>query len=255
MNQSAKKKNKQILIVEDSATQAAQLQFMLEQQGYEISHARNGIEARDLLKTLKPALILSDVVMPEMDGYELCHHLKEDPELRNIPVVLLTTLAEPTDIFRGLESGADHYALKPYESESLLSRVDAILADKCLRGGNKSQMGLEITYAGRKYFLNADRIQILDLLLATFENTVRKNKELETLNRQLQESIETIKVLRGLIPICAYCKKIRDDEGFWEKVETYIQKHSEASFTHGICPDCTKELFSQIGLSGEEQAD
>jgi two-component system cell cycle response regulator len=252
MTQRTMNENKRILIVEDSATQAAQLQFMLEQHGYEITHVRNGVEARELLKTYKPALILSDVVMPEMDGYELCHHLKSDPELRHIPVVLLTTLAEPTDIFRGLESGADHYTLKPYEADTLLSRVDAIFADKFLRGGNKSQMGLEITYAGRKYFLNADRIQILDLLLATFENTVRKNKELETLNRQLQESLETIKVLRGLIPICSYCHKIRDDEGFWERVDIYIQKHSEASFTHGICPDCKKQLYSQIGLVEEE---
>src|SRR3989338_8984313 len=76
----------------------------------------------------------------------------------------------------------------------------------------------------------------------------RKNREQEllNLNRELKNSIETIKTLRGLIPICANCKKIRDDKGYWNQIESYIQKHSEAEFSHGICPECARKLYPEL---------
>jgi len=232
-----------VLIVEDSPTQAAQLQFTLENEGYATVVAVNGADALNKLGQAKPSLIISDIVMPEMNGYELSKHVKANPEYKEIPMILLTTLADPADIFMGLECGADHYILKPFEESSIVSRIGAILADRYLRHSGKSQMGIEITYGERKYFINADRIQILDLLLATFENIVRKSKELEVVNKQLKEAIDTNKILQGLIPICAYCKKIRDDKGFWLQVEKYVEKHSGASFSHGICPECIKKHF------------
>ncbi|TKJ39930.1 hypothetical protein CEE37_09335 [candidate division LCP-89 bacterium B3_LCP] len=75
--------------------------------------------------------------------------------------------------------------------------------------------------------------------------TERKNaeKERENLITELQEALQRIKTLRGLIPICAKCKKIRDDQGFWNQVESYIEEHSSAEFSHGICPDCMKVLY------------
>ena len=168
-----------ILIVEDSPTQAAELQFLLEGEGYAVSHARNGQEALASLERELPALVISDVVMPDLDGYEMCRRMKAHPSFRLVPVVLLTTLSEPGDIFKGLECSADYYAVKPYDGTALVSRVRAILADRYVSNTHQSRMGLEISYGGRKYFINADRIQILDLLLATFENIVRKNRELE----------------------------------------------------------------------------
>lgn len=71
----------------------------------------------------------------------------------------------------------------------------------------------------------------------------RAQKEQERLIGELKEALETVKTLSGLIPICANCKKIRDDEGYWQKLEKYISEHSNAIFTHGICPDCEKELY------------
>ena len=243
MSQQSFLKKHTILIVEDSATQAAQLQFVLESAGYQAIVATHGAEALKILQETIPSLIISDVVMPEMNGYELSKHIKANSQLKDIPMILLTTLSEPADIFMGLECGADHYILKPFDEYSIVSRVGAILADRFLRHSSKSQMGLEITYGDRKYFINADRIQILDLLLATFENIVRKNSELETVNKQLKEALDANKVLQGLIPICAYCKKIRDDKGFWLQVEKYVEKHSSLAFSHGICPDCIKRHF------------
>lgn len=70
-------------------------------------------------------------------------------------------------------------------------------------------------------------------------------KERETLIKELQEAMSKIKALTGLIPICAWCKKIRDDKGYWQNVEQYIQAHSQAEFTHGMCPDCQQKYFPE----------
>jgi PAS domain S-box-containing protein len=73
----------------------------------------------------------------------------------------------------------------------------------------------------------------------------RRENDLADLNARLQESLDHIKTLSGLLPICANCKKIRNDQGYWEQVETYIKQHSDAEFTHGLCPDCLKELYPE----------
>ena len=80
---------------------------------------------------------------------------------------------------------------------------------------------------------------------------ITKKKEIEAdrekLIDKLQEALKKIKTLRGIIPICASCKKIRDDKGYWNRLESYIKEHSEANFSHGICPDCVKKLYPQLG--------
>src|SRR5689334_15890602 len=99
----------EILIVEDSRTQAARLSYILEQHGYRVRAATNGQEALALLAAHPPALIVSDINMPEMSGYELCQQIKQDARRASIPVILLTSLADPADIVRGLACGADNF--------------------------------------------------------------------------------------------------------------------------------------------------
>src|ERR1700748_2858986 len=94
-----------VLIAEDSLTQARRLQYILEQQGYRVVAAINGRAALECARRERPALIISDAVMPEMSGYELCHEVKHDAELADVPVVLVTTLSDPHDVIRGLECG------------------------------------------------------------------------------------------------------------------------------------------------------
>lgn len=74
---------------------------------------------------------------------------------------------------------------------------------------------------------------------------VEKTRELEKINQELKSALAEIKTLRGIIPICSYCKKIRDDHGFWQQVESYMTKHMEASFSHGICPECMEKLYGE----------
>jgi DNA-binding response OmpR family regulator len=113
----------EILIVEDSPTQAEQLKFILQKNNYQVCFARNGREAIDLLKRRMPTIIISDIVMPEMDGYQLCKFIKSDEALKKIPVVLLTSLSDPGDVLKGLECGADNFMTKPYDEKTLVTRL------------------------------------------------------------------------------------------------------------------------------------
>jgi serine phosphatase RsbU (regulator of sigma subunit)/CheY-like chemotaxis protein len=181
----------QILIVEDSPTQAMKLQHILERHGYPVTAARNGTEALDALKRAMPTIVISDINMPKMDGYELCHRIKSDEQLKALPVILLTSLSDPKDILKGLECGADNFIVKPYDEEFLLSRIQYILVNRELRKNASAAQGTEIFFAGQKYRLTTERIHSIDLLLSTYETAVQKNLELskakETLELQAVE--------------------------------------------------------------------
>ncbi len=244
MDESSEKKS-DLLVVEDSPTQAEHIKYILEKHGYEVAVAKNGKEAIDYLNTNLPSIIISDVVMPEMDGFELCKRVKGDEKLKRIPFVILTTLSEPEDVIRGLESGADNFMTKPFREEVLIERIHYILLNMEIRKNVTTDIGIEIAFAGRKHYIKSSRIQMLNLLLSTYENAVIKTHELEKTNRELKEANEKINTLGGLIPICAKCKKIRDDNGCWHQIEAYLRDHSEAEFTHGFCPDCLEEISRQ----------
>lgn len=234
----------EILIVEDSLTQAEYLKHILLSAGdYCVGVVGSAEEALNLLQTDRPALIISDIVMPGMDGYTFCRSVKNNPELSQITVILLTQLSSPEDIIHGLEAGADNFIIKPYNEEQLLFYVQYILVNRKLRQVVTPEASINVFFRGKEYVITSNRFQIIDLLFSTYETALQKQKELEQKNKQLQEALETIKILQGFIPICARCKKIRNDEGFWQQVEVYIENHSEAIFTHGICPDCRDELY------------
>ena len=89
-------------------------------------------------------------------------------------------------------------------------------------------------------------MQILDMLISTYEAAIQKNRELERTNRELREANEKIRTLSGLIPICAVCKKIRNDNGYWDQLEKFISEHTDANFSHGYCPDCAKKILEDM---------
>ncbi len=176
----------EILIAEDSPTQAQRLRYILEQQGYLVTHAANGRLALEAARVRKPTLVISDVVMPEMTGYELCRHLKEDKHLGDIPVILVTTLSDPEDVIRGLECHADNFILKPYEESYLLGRVRFVLLNREIHRNEPGGMGVEVFFNGHRHFITADRLQILNLLLSTYDAAILRNKELSQAKEELQ---------------------------------------------------------------------
>jgi DNA-binding response OmpR family regulator len=164
----------EILIVEDSLVQAAYLQDMLEQHSYHVSVAHNGKEALASIEKHKPSIVISDIIMPEMDGYELCRRIRADEDLKDIPVILLTQLSDPKDVITGLECGADNFVTKPYSEGFLLSRIQYVLMNQELRKGIVTEEAIEIFFANQKYSITSDRVQILDLLLSTYEAAVHR---------------------------------------------------------------------------------
>jgi PAS domain S-box-containing protein len=190
----------EILIAEDSPTQAEQLKHYLSARGYSVSLAVDGKQALAAALANKPAMLITDVVMPEMDGYTLCSKVKSSKTLQDVPVVLLTSLSRPQDILKGLECGADSFIRKPYDDKYLVSRVEYILANQELRKTDRLKAGVQLQFGGQAHFITAEKQQILDLLISTYEGAVQINEELETKQRELARERDLLHTLMDNVP-------------------------------------------------------
>ena len=172
-----------VLIAEDSRLQAQILSEKLSEAGFQVRVAENGEVALERIREERPSIVVSDIEMPRMTGYELCQTVKADDALKSIPIILLSTLSDPMDIIRGLHCGADNYVTKPYDPEFLIARIDSLLSSPLGEDGESQQ--LEVTLAGESHTVNSSRQQVLNLLVSTFENAVEKNNELIRTNQEL----------------------------------------------------------------------
>lgn len=207
-----------ILIVDDSPDQQALLRSILDKAGHgDVLSADSAKSASRLLNldgeatSRKIDLILMDILMPEQDGVETCRQIKRCAHLQDVPVIMVTAKNDLSNLKEAFAAGAMDYISKPVNSVELLARVSSAL-------------------------------------LLKQEMDRRKNRELELRrsNDELQKALKEVKVLRGLIPICASCKKVRNDGGFWQQLEEYLGEHSEAEFSHGLCQPCIKKLYPGV---------
>ncbi|MBU2629903.1 MAG: response regulator, partial [Proteobacteria bacterium] len=123
-----------ILAVDDKPQNLQFLGKLLSDNGYEVGMAQNGQQALNFVKKNEPDLILLDIMMPDMDGYEVCRHLKADFSLRHIPVIFLTAKTDSTDIVKGFDTGGVDYVTKPFNSAELLARIRTHIELKTLKG-------------------------------------------------------------------------------------------------------------------------
>ncbi|MCP4219896.1 MAG: response regulator [bacterium] len=193
-----------ILMVDDVAMNLQILGNILRRRGYRVAPANNGIQALEVIEELQPDLVLLDIMMPELDGYEVCRRIKENPKVNEIPVIFITAKVATEDIVEGFKAGAIDYVTKPFNPSELLARVSTHLELKKSRDREKK------------------------------------------LVKGLKDALSKVKLLSGLLPMCSNCKKIRDDGGYWQQVEEYIGRHSEAHFSHSLCPDCVRSLYPEI---------
>jgi two-component system cell cycle sensor histidine kinase/response regulator CckA len=258
-----------VLIVEDSPTQAHALGRLLQGAGFEVVQAHNGQQALELLRHSPCDLVLTDVLMPVLDGYQLCRQIKFDPAKRHIPVVFLTALTDPLDILRGIECGVDNYLTKPYEPDVLVRRLRYTLASAAHRGGNHSRIGLKVTFLGQNFTITAGREQLLDVLLSACEDAVRANQQLraqkeelaaakakaewvahqsESKYRHLMEQTYDSKVLLDLNGIILEVN--RRTEELVGRPATEIVGRSYEEFVPDEERDTTRRLFQQLLAEG-----
>lgn len=176
-----------LLVVEDSPTQAMEIQYFLEQNGYKVLIAEDGEQAFAMLNDFRPDIIISDIVMPRMNGYELCEKVKNNDRLKDIPVILLTSLSEPEDVINGLVCGANNFIIKPFDKQIMLSRIKYTIINMEMRKCITSQIGVKIFFREKEYFLSSERIQMIDLLLSTYEAAIQKNNDFKKANQELEQ--------------------------------------------------------------------
>lgn len=183
-----------ILIVDDSPTQLEHLRYCLEQGDYAVRSAEDGPRALEQIRRQTPSLIISDIVMPGMTGFELCRAVKENKNTRHIPFVLLTSLDDAEDVLAGLESRADYYVTKPLDEEYLLGLIPRILAAAETSPPEASTVTVDVPFAsGMRSVVTAPR-QMLTLLVSSYEAAVRNSKALLKAEKDLQhlnENLET----------------------------------------------------------------
>lgn len=191
-----------VLIAEDDPTTRELVRRLIAAAGSEVVIASNGEEALELARREQPDIVLTDWMMPGLNGVELCQQLRSAaPGQPYVYVILLTVRDEKEDISRALDEGADDYIVKPFDAKELMARV---------RAG---------------------------------ERIVRLETMLRHRNEELEESLQTIRQLKSLLPICVFCKRIRTDENYWQQIEAYIHQQTGTDFSHGICPECFEKHY------------
>jgi len=175
-----------VLIAEDDMISRRLLASIVENLGHEVFTAENGHEAWSTFVVEHAQVVLTDWMMPFMDGPELCRKIRSSQRFQYTYIIMITALGERDFYLKGMEAGADDFITKPYDKDAL-----------------------------------AVRLQVAERILT------------------LQEEVSQ---LRGLLPICAYCKKIRDEENAWHPLETYVEEKTETSFEHTLCPTCAAEF-------------
>ena len=203
-----------ILIAEDDPVSRRVLEATLLKWGYEVSVATNGTDAWEILQSDDaPSLAVLDIMMPGIDGLEVCRRVRQSPSATPPYLILLTAMASKDEVVNGIQAGANDYLSKPFHREELKARV-----------GVGAQM------------------------LSLQQNLAERVKELE-------QALSQVKQLQGMLPICSYCKKIRNDQNYWQRVEGYISDHTDVEFSHGICPDCHCRVMGELAERRKEMAE
>lgn len=210
-----------ILIIDDVPTNLSLLEGILQERNFQVASFPRGRLALAAMEENPPDLVLLDVNMPGMNGYEVCAAMRQNPRLAEIPVLFLSALNEEADKVKGFEAGGLDFITKPFQVEEVLARVTTHLQ-----------------------------------LARSRREIVEKNQELERLTAELRQQNDSLKaamakirVLKEVLPVCSSCKMIRDDEGHWQPVDIYIRDHSDTKITHGLCSCCLERLYPELAES------
>lgn len=186
-------KNRHIVACEDSVVQAKRLEYLFKKYGITYKMYHNASDAYSSILESKPALVISDVIMPGISGFEFCTKIKLNEYLKDIPVILLTALQDPDDIIKGLQSGADNFITKPYNESEILLRVEHLLENRLISNESEDKSQIKLKFRGNEYLISSSKRQIIDLLISVYETATNRNAELSEIKSQLEKSNEELK--------------------------------------------------------------
>jgi FixJ family two-component response regulator len=243
-----------VLHIEDSEDDALLVLRELRRCGYEpeAHRVQSAEEMMDAVHEGKWDVIISDYVMPRFSGLDALRLLRESRV--DLPFVIVSGKIGEDVAVEAMKAGAHDYILK-----GNLARLGPAIARELRdaetrRGRRMADEALKRAYEELEEKVRERTAELSEAnaaLRQEIEHRIAVEEEREGLIRELRDALAKVKTLSGLLPICASCKKIRDDGGYWNQIEAYITKHSEAEFTHGLCPDCAQKLYPQIFGSGE----
>lgn len=198
-----------VLYVEDDAGLARLIQKKLERENYNVEIANNGDMGLQRLQEKIYDIIIVDYNLPVYNGLEI---IRKSRELEiETPIIMLTGAGNEAIAVEAMKLGASDYIVKDVET-GYLTLVTSVI----------------------ERTLEQDRLR---------KAKIQWEKEREELIVELKKALAEVKHLSGLLPICAACKRIRDDSGYWNQLEVYLRDHSEAEFSHAICPECAQRLY------------
>ncbi|MBI5236298.1 MAG: PAS domain S-box protein, partial [Deltaproteobacteria bacterium] len=243
---------------------AALLRETLEKGGYRVGIASNGQEGFDAALREPPALIISDAIMPVMDGFEMCRAIKKDKATEDIPVMLLTSLSGAGDMLKALSAGADYYMPKPYDDEEMLAKVKAITTTNGRLDNKPSERCVEMDYHGNTFTITASRVAMLRFMLSGYEHMVSQNKTLEKKvverTRLFKESEERLRAVMEHATDAVIAIEPVDRIYLWNKraeaLFGYASEEAVGKSAHDLlCPERYKshaheglKVFSETGM-------
>ena len=228
-----------ILIVDDIATNRKLLRAVLEAEALSVLDATDGVEALAVLERERVDVVITDILMPRMDGYRLCHEVRQRENLKHIALIHYTsTYTSPSDQQLSKTVGADMYLTKPVSAKVLLQALEEAMrhADErkvsALKGSDTAFVMQEYSVAlvnkleeknneAEQAMAELRRAnEVLGEVKESLERRVQeRTAKLEMANLELKIALSEVKELSGLLPICAWCKKIRDSNAYWHRVE------------------------------------
>ncbi len=237
-----------VLMIEDSEDDLILISREIKGAGYSLTHER--VDNREAMKKALDGrrwdVVISDYVMPRFSGLEALKVLHESGQ--DLPFIIVSGKIGEDTAVEAMKAGAHDYILKgklarlvpaiERELKDAETRRQRRLADEALK---RAYEDLEVKVAER----TAELREANETLKDEIERRKAAQQEREILIEDLKQALAEVKTLSGLLPICASCKKIRDDRGYWSQIEEYISRHSEAEFTHGICPECANKLYPE----------
>jgi len=179
----------EILVVEDNRDTLNLLAYNLKNAGYEVATSMDGADALDKVKSLVPDMVVLDIMLPGMDGFEICREMKKDPRTSHVPVIMLTARGEEVDRIVGLELGADDYVVKPFSPRELLLRIQAVLRRKEPTGdvpGVWTRDGLSVDFEAHAVFVDGEQVPLTATEFRLLGELIRNKGKVQTRDRLLE---------------------------------------------------------------------